>query len=263
MRRVSFGPALRSWRTRRGLSQERLAVSAGTVARHVSRLETGRAHPSAAMVRALARALAVPPDALGHLLVAAGHAPQPVAVHPAAGPVLLAAVQRLLDAHEPYPALALDPDWVVVAHNAAAGRILAVLDPAALEGRHALRVALHPGGLVRYATDDAPWADALRARAADQAARSPDGPLARVLAEVGGAAHVPPDVAVPLRLRLPCGEVTLLAAASRFAVPGDLAAAGLTIDTLLPADPASQAALEHAAHLAAPRADGTVRRTRA
>jgi len=250
---VSFGPALRTWRTRRGLSQERLALAAGTVARHVSRLETGRAQPSPGMVRALAGALTVPPRGVEELLVAAGHAPHPApSSPPAAGPALLAAVRRVLDAHEPYPAFALDPVWDVVARNTAAGRLLAGLAPDALAGGNALRLALHPGGLVRYAADDAPWAAALLARAADQAAHVPDGRLAGVLADVltargTAAADVPADVAVPVRLRLPVGDVTLLAVSTRLAVPGEPAAAGLTIDTFLPADARTQRVLERTA----------------
>ncbi|UZN05050.1 helix-turn-helix domain-containing protein [Cellulomonas sp. S1-8] len=244
---MTFGTTLRAWRTRRALSQERLAAAAGTVARHVSRLETGRAHPSAAMVRALAGALDVPPGGVEDLLAAAGHAPRPAATPPSPGPALLAAVGRVLDAHEPYPAFALDPGWHVVAHNAAAGRLLACLDPDALVGRHALRMALHPGGLVGLASDDAPWRAALLARAADQAAAVASDRLARELAAWGGPTHARADVAVPVRLRLPSGDVTLLAMSTRLAVPDEPAAAGLTIDTFLPADAASKRLLESAA----------------
>lgn len=253
---ATFGATLRAWRTRRGMSQEALADAAGTVARHVSRLETGRAQPSAAMVRALAAALEVPPRSLDELLAAAGHAPRPACgLVTVPGPRLLAEMRRLLEAHDPWPALALDGQWDVVAHNAAAGALMAHLDPAALEGRNALRVALHPGGLVRWSAPDAPWVAALRARAADQAARVPAGRLARVLAEVGGPADTPADVAVPMHLHLPAGEVTLLAVGTRLAAPADAAAADVTVDTLLPADAASREVLRRTL-AEAPRASG-------
>lgn len=241
---ATFGATLRAWRARRGLSQEALADAAGTVARHVSRLETGRAQPSAAMVRALGAALDVPPRPLDELLAAAGHAPRPTSgAVTVPGPRLLVEMRRLLDAHEPWPALALDGQWDVVAHNTAAGTLMAYLDPAALEGRNALRVALHPGGLVQWSAPDAPWVVALRARAADQAARVPAGRLSRVLAEVGGPADTPAEVSVPMHLHVPAGEMTLLAVGTRLAAPGDAAAADLTVDTLLPADPASREVL--------------------
>lgn len=250
---MSFGTALRAWRTRRALSQEALAHAAGTVARHVSRLETGRARPSAPMVRALAAALRVPPDGVTDLLVAAGHAPLPAAPPPPPGGALLDAVRRVLDAHDPTPAFALDTAWRVVAHNATAGHLLAALDPAALVGGHVLRIALHPGGLVRYAVDDAPWAAVLLARAADQVAAVPTRLLADELARwAPTTAPGVADVGVPVRLRLPGGDLTLLAVGTRFAVPDDPAAAGLTIETLLPADAATRAALARAVAPAAP-----------
>lgn len=202
------------------------------------------------MVHALASALDVPAHATLDLLAAAGLAPTSgPGDGPPPVPALLAAVARVLDAHEPFPALALDPGWVVRAHNGAARRLLAALDPDALVGGHALRIALHPGGLVALASDDAPWRYALAARAAEQAARDPGGPLAREVARWAPDAsrEVPVEVAVPLRLGLPGGEVTLLAVATRLAAPPDAAAAGLTIDTLLPADAASQRVLERMA----------------
>lgn len=246
---VTFGASLRVWRTRRALSQERLADAAGTVARHVSRLETGRAHPSAAMVRSLAAALAVPPAGVDDLLVAAGYAPRPPAAAGPPGAALLREVRRVLDAQDPYPAYALDPAWSVVAHNAAAGRLLSALDPDALAGRHVLRIALHPGGLVRYARDDAPWTRALLARAADQAAASPTTLLTRQIVTWGPrvATAAPADVSVPVRLRMPGGDLTLLAVSTRLVVPDEPATAGLVIDTFLPADAASRRVLEQSA----------------
>ncbi|NKY40305.1 helix-turn-helix domain-containing protein, partial [Cellulomonas septica] len=120
---MDFGERLRGWRRRRGLSQESLALAASTVTRHVSRLETGRTVPSRTMVLALAAALDLAGDDVDDLLRAAGLAglPRPAA---APGPVLMEAVRRVLHAHEPAPAVALDRDWCVVAENAVAARLL-------------------------------------------------------------------------------------------------------------------------------------------
>jgi transcriptional regulator with XRE-family HTH domain len=249
---VAFGQVLRAWRSRRGLSQERLALDAGTSPRHVSRLETGRVRPSAGMVQSLAEALDVPPHATVDLLAAAGLAPRPTPGATPPGRMLLAAVARVLDAHEPYPAFALDADWDVRAHNRAAGRVLAHLDPAARRDLNAARLALHPRGLAALAPDDAPWRGVFVARAAEQAARHPRGRLAALLPRLTDRATPAdagpePDVAVPLRLVLAVGEVSLLAVATRFAAPPDAAVGALTIDTLLPADRASQRLLERLA----------------
>lgn len=70
-----FGPNLRWWRERRGLSQLDLAGEAETSQRHVSFVESGRTRPSREMVLRLAAALDVPLRQQNALLLAAGFAP--------------------------------------------------------------------------------------------------------------------------------------------------------------------------------------------
>src|SRR3954462_12542049 len=96
---------LRSWRTRRRLSQMDLALDAGVSPRHLSYVENGRARPSAALLLALAEPLQLPLPERNRLLLAAGHAPryrERGLDAPAMQPVL-SALQRLLQAHEPAP----------------------------------------------------------------------------------------------------------------------------------------------------------------
>lgn len=54
---MSFPHLLRSWRQKRRLSQLGLALESGVSQRHVSFLESGRAHPSRAMLLQLADGL--------------------------------------------------------------------------------------------------------------------------------------------------------------------------------------------------------------
>jgi len=120
-----FGIRLRGWRTRRGLSQLALAELAGSTARHISFLETGRSRPSRPMALRLATALDVRLREANQLLHAAGL--------PAAYPKATlgsselmpyrAAVQRMLAAHEPYPGLVLDAHFTVVLANQASSRL--------------------------------------------------------------------------------------------------------------------------------------------
>lgn len=116
-----FGVRLRQWRRVRGLSQLRLALEAGSTPRHISFLETGRSRPSRDMVLRLAEVLDVPARDRNALLHAAGLP----AAYPEAGveaPQLepfRRAIGRLLDAHEPYPALVVDGHSNVVAANRA------------------------------------------------------------------------------------------------------------------------------------------------
>ncbi len=115
----AFGANLQQWRTQRGLSQMALGLEAGVSARHISFLETGRAGPSAEMVLRLSRALDLPLRERNALLVSAGFAPRfghrPLDDGEMAQ--ALAAARYLLEAHEPFPALALDRLWRIVLCN--------------------------------------------------------------------------------------------------------------------------------------------------
>ena len=108
-----FGHELREARQRRGLSQLELALRARSTARHLSFLETGRSRPSEEMVLRLSRCLDLPLRQRNRLLRAAGHPP---AFHErglddeALGPVV-AVIDRLLAAHEPFPAYVVDARW--------------------------------------------------------------------------------------------------------------------------------------------------------
>lgn len=125
------GGMLREWRRLRGMSQLDLALSADVSSRHVSFLESGRARPSAEMVRRLAEALAMPLRERNGLLVAAGFAPvfgdndwsspQMAEIRRAAGIILAA--------QEPSPALVLDAAFNVLEANAGAMALLGAGTP--------------------------------------------------------------------------------------------------------------------------------------
>src|SRR3712207_6451143 len=108
------------------LSQLALALEADVSARHVSFLETGRALPSREMLLRLAERLEIPLRERNALLLAAGYAPV-YAATPLDDPALRAgreAVERVLAGHEPYPALAVDRHWTLVAANRAVASLL-------------------------------------------------------------------------------------------------------------------------------------------
>src|SRR5277367_3647840 len=113
------GDHLREWRQRRHLSQLDLAGDAEISARHLSFVETGRAAPSREMVLKLAERLDVPLRERNVLLVVAGFAPafpQRALDDPALKPVRQA-IDLVLRAHEPNPALAVDRHWNLVSAN--------------------------------------------------------------------------------------------------------------------------------------------------
>src|SRR3712207_3694198 len=105
----SFGAQLREWRQRRRMSQLDLSLEAELSTRHLSFVETGWANPSRETVLRLAEALDLPLRSRNALLIAAGHAPV-FPERPFEDEGLTEArevVQRILDAHMPFPALAV------------------------------------------------------------------------------------------------------------------------------------------------------------
>jgi transcriptional regulator with XRE-family HTH domain len=116
-----FGASLRDWREGRRMTQLALALAAGTTARHVSFLETGRSRPSEEMVIRLSDVLDVPIRDRNRLLEGAGLPPAYPEVDLDAADLepYRAAMKRLLHAHEPYPALVIDRYSNVIAANAA------------------------------------------------------------------------------------------------------------------------------------------------
>lgn len=120
---ATAGDLLRTWRQRRRLSQLELSLRAEVSARHLSFLETGRSSPSRDMLLHLAERLDVPLRERNTLLVAAGYAPVYVEREldaPELGAVR-GALDRLLAAHEPYPAIVVNRWWDLVASNARIG----------------------------------------------------------------------------------------------------------------------------------------------
>ena len=145
-RATAFGRHLRAWRRQRGISQLELSLRADVSQRHVSFIETGRSRPRAEVVHRIAEALDVPLRERNALLAAAGLGPaypeMPLAAEPIAP--FREAIERLLVAHEPFPAIVVDRWWEVVAVNRAAARLL----PLHGDGpRNALDLFLGPGSL--------------------------------------------------------------------------------------------------------------------
>jgi transcriptional regulator with XRE-family HTH domain len=246
--RPPVGVLLRQWRVRRRLSQLDLAGDAGVSARHLSFLETGRARPSREMLLRLAEQLEVPLRERNELLLAAGFAPvygRRGLDHPD-----MAAVTRALDlvltAHEPFPAVVVDRSWELVAANASValltdGVAAHLLEPPA----NVLRLSLHPDGLAPRIRNLPQWRAHVLHRLGREAHLTGDPALTALHRELtalpGGTDRSTPDgIAVPLRLRAGDtvgGEVlSFLSTVTTFGTAVDLTAAELSVEAFLPAD---------------------------
>src|SRR3954462_8611047 len=118
---VQVGPLLRSWRERRRMTQLEVGPEAGTSTRHLSFVETGRSSPGRDTLLSLAEELDIPFRERNQLLLAAGPAP-PFPRRELSAPVLEPvrdALERILAAHDPYPAIVFDREWNLVATNPA------------------------------------------------------------------------------------------------------------------------------------------------
>lgn len=255
----ALGPLLRDWRQRRRVSQMALALDVGVSTRHLSYIETGRARPSAPMLLALAEQLDVPLRERNRLLLAAGFAPR-YAEQPLQAPEMAAvrqALQRLLDAHDPYPGVALDRHWNVVLANRAALALTALLPPA-LQGPplNMMRASLHPDGFAARTHNFGEWGRYLVETLQRQATQAGDPVLLALEAEVRAYPGVctlregarradagPPALLVPCEMQLPQGRLSLFTTLTTFGSPRDITLDELCIELFYPADEASAALL--------------------
>ncbi len=250
----SVGDLLRTWRQRRRFSQLDLACEADISTRHLSFLETGRARPSREMILHLAERLDVPLRERNALLVAAGFAPV-FPQRPLADPALTAArkaIDLILAGHEPYPALAVDRRWNLVAANRATERLMAGSDPSLLQPPiNVLRLSLHPAGLAPRIANLAEWRAHLLARLDRQVDITADPALIELLEELKGypvpaAAQPHQDyggVLVPLQLTVEGRVLSFFSTTTVFGTPVDVTLSELALEAFYPADPATAEAL--------------------
>ncbi|WP_433760990.1 helix-turn-helix domain-containing protein [Nocardia sp. CA-135398] len=248
-----IGALLREWRLRRGLSQLDLSVQSGISTRHVSFVETGRTVPSPAMVERFAQHLDIPLRERNRLLVAAGYAPtyQHRALDDPDLVQARAAVRRVLDAHEPFPALAIDRHWDLLFANAAAevffdGVAAELLEPPI----NMMRIGLHPKGFASRVRNIEQVRGFMLPRLARQAERSGDPELAALHAELSAFASEgtvlqvdPSEVALPIQFEHRGTQLSLFNAIMRFGTAFDVTLDEIAIESYFPADQTTSAYL--------------------
>jgi transcriptional regulator with XRE-family HTH domain len=249
---AAAGNLLREWRQRRRLSQLDLALEADISTRHLSFVETGRARPSRELLMQLANVLELPLRERNTLLVSGGFAPA-FADRGLDAPELAAAraaVELVLSGHEPYPALALDRHWNLVVPNRAAQRLLALVSS---EQRrppiNMMRLCLHPEGLGPALLNHGEVRMRMLQRLRRQVANSGDPVLLDLLRELAALPEAtapsaaPRDpyagIVLPVRLRLPLGDVTLFSTIATFGTAIEVTLSELMLESFFPADAAS------------------------
>ncbi|MCX5280052.1 helix-turn-helix domain-containing protein [Streptomyces sp. NBC_00198] len=251
------GPLLRGWREQRRVSQLELALRAGSSARHISFVETGRSRPSEEMVLRLAEHLDVPVRERNALLLAAGYAPRypETPLDDPSMDALREGVERLIQGYEPYPALVVDATYDVLAANRGIAMLLeGVPEHLLVPPLNAMRLTLHPEGLAPRIRNLRAWRDHLLAQMDRQIALRRSKPL-RALYEEVAAYPVPdadaepagdqdplgavPPFALPMRIEHEGRVLSFISSIATFNTPMDVTVAELAVETFLPTDPAT------------------------
>jgi transcriptional regulator with XRE-family HTH domain len=243
---LHIGDHLREWRQRRHFSQLDLALDAEISARHLSFVETGRAAPSREMVLKLAERLEVPLRERNVLLVAAGFAPA-FPQRSLDDPALTSArraIDLVLRAHEPNPALAYDRHWNLVSANRMVMPLLEGV-PERLLGHplNILRLAFHPEALASRTVNLAEWSGHLLERLHRQCEATADPGLIKLYHELRAypipARSTPlstDNVAIPFKLRHKGDVLSFISTTMVFGTPVDITLSELALETFFPAD---------------------------
>ncbi|MET8681882.1 helix-turn-helix transcriptional regulator [Streptomyces sp. NPDC004647] len=251
--RSRVGVLLRVWRQRRRLSQLDLAHLADTSARHLSCVETGRARPSRSMVLRLSAALDVPLRERNALLLSADYAPayRESSLDDQYMASVRSALDTMLTAHEPYPAVVVDRCWNVLIGNRAMSVLMDGIPPHLLEPQpNVFRLALHPDGLGPRLANLGEIRSLFLERLLRQVNATGDAELRALYEEVclypvlageetaqaGAQAGGPGPVQVPLRVRTPLGELSMFSTMATFGAPADVTLSELAIEFFYPLD---------------------------
>jgi transcriptional regulator with XRE-family HTH domain len=254
----TVGELIRFWRTRRRLSQLELSLEANVSTKHLSFVENGRSRPSRQLLVHLAQQLDLPMAERNRLLLAGGFAP-PYLELPYDGDVmrpLRESLRRLLDAHEPNPALIVDGLWNLIDANSAASLLVEGVDSALLEPPvNMLRLAVHPDGLPSLSSMTAACNAPLVHRLGRKSREDGDDALAELVeelesylpADAPAAPATQPVVSLDLHTRL--GDVRLFTVIATLGAPLEVSAANLAIETFVPMDEESATRLGALAEL--------------
>ncbi|HWM40706.1 MAG TPA: helix-turn-helix transcriptional regulator [Streptomyces sp.] len=249
------GVLLRGWRRRRRFSQLELALLADTSARHLSCVETGRARPSRRMLLRLSAALDVPLRERNTLLLAADYAPayRESSLDDQFMASVRSALDTMLTAHEPYPAVVVDRCWNVLTGNRAMSVLMDGIPPHLLEPQpNVFRLALHPDGLASRLSNlgevralflerllrqvDATGDADLRALYEEVRRYPVPVPVDEEQADADVPTARPSPIQVPLRIRTPQGELSMFSTMATFGAPADVTLSELAIELFYPLD---------------------------
>ena len=248
-----FPALLKYWRTRRGLSQLDLALTADVSSRHISFLETGRSRPSENMVLLLAATLDVPLRERNTMLREAGFAP--AFEEPdldALNPDIEHAIHVMMRQHEPFPMMILDRAYNVLRLNEAAQRMVTLCLGNVPAQWNAMRTFFDPNGFRPFVLDWETTARMALARLHRESLRTrQDNRLRALLDDLLASPGVPESwqshdlshgTEGVLSLRFQVGDLALsfVATMMSFQAPQNVTLEEVQIESYFPADQATE-----------------------
>lgn len=207
------------------------------------------------MVIRLTESLDVPLRERNTMLLAAGYAPLYMArdLDDPSLTAARAAIDLILKGHEPYPALAIDRHWTMLAANAAVAPLLSGVRAELMTPPvNVLRLSLHPEGLAPRIHNLGEWRAHLLQRLKHQINITADPVLIALMKELQALPDAPGDapslsdaseVLVPIRLDTPEGLLSLFSVTTVFGTPIDVTLSEIAIESFFPGDDRSRAIL--------------------
>jgi transcriptional regulator with XRE-family HTH domain len=253
---------LRQARQAQRLSQLELSLRLGVSQRHVSFVEGGRARPSRELLLAWLQELNAPLVLRNEALLQAGYAPAYGAapLHDPALAQINHALEQLLSAHDPMPALVIDAQWNLLRLNRGGQWLAATLLPwaadlAAASPLNLLDLLVHPEGLTKPVVNLHEVGPALLARLRHEAAiHSAIAPKVEAFAALLGdrlgtqalhaSAAFPAAPVLTTRYATSYGELAFFAMFTTFGTPQDITLASLRVEHLFAADAATREVLK-------------------
>jgi transcriptional regulator with XRE-family HTH domain len=259
MARPGVGELLREWRLRRHRSQMDVALAVSVSTRHLSFVETGRSRPSPELVLAVAIELEVPLRERNVLLLAAGYAPRytETSLDDPAMSRMRSSIQRMLDAHDPYPGVAIDRLWNVVLTNNAAMLLLDGIPEEVLgPSLNVYRVCLHPEGLAARTVNFHDWAVYLLGQLERSIVLTGDRSLAELAEEVRSYPNVAelvgarrakewddPPLLIPFEMQAGDEVLSMFTTLTMFGTPRDVTLEEIAVELFFPGDDRTEAIL--------------------
>jgi len=253
---ASLTGTLQQARKAQRLSQLELSMRVGVSQRHLSFVESGRARPSRELLLAWLDALDLPLAARNAAMLQAGYAPvfRSTPLHDPALGQASEALSRLLDAHDPMPAMVMDAQWNILRLNRGGRWLAATLMPWAAglppdQVPNMIDLLAHPEGFTRHMLNLPEVGPALLAHMREDARAQPAitpriDAFATLLrerigsvTEHGHASQFP--VAAPVlttRFGTNHGELAFFSMFTTFGKPQDITLASLRVEHMFAAD---------------------------